>query len=442
MVGLMAIVAVMGTAIVVVRPEYGIVLFLASFFMTYRELLPTQGRFTPNNLLGLLLFALLLLKIYQEKDLWFLKEKVVQILLAIVLVFNCASIIVERQVGNPVPELDLTGQMLHDLTTRFVFLIFFVYFIRTLRQVKMILWVVLGIVVVSAISGTVNSLQGTGFDGGYRATAEWGMGAAANANRLSFFCAFGIALSWCYREAVRSRVLKLLLNAAIPVLGLAALMTGSRSGLLNLLVVCGLFAMDGRFSLKRQLHLVVLCAAILFVANDFLSTAHLERLGNIFPGNSVEVKGGRSTEKRLQTVVENSKIIARNPVFGTGIGNARWVRLQLFGSGGSPHNSYLWAATEGGVVALALYLMLFGLSMKYLVDAERKSTRQEVRAIARGLRVSLVAFLFFTFFADFWLSIITYFLVGLVIILRRIQAQELKSSVVLRMKYQKELAWG
>ena len=90
-IGLMAILAAVGAAIIFARPEFGILLFLASFFVTYGKIIPTEGRFTPNNLLGLLFTVLLLMKIYQEKNVSFLKEKVIQIFLVIVLFFHFSS---------------------------------------------------------------------------------------------------------------------------------------------------------------------------------------------------------------------------------------------------------------------------------------------------------------------------------------------------------------
>ena len=207
------------------------------------------------------------------------------------------------------------------------------------------------------------------------------------------------------KEMVHSNVLRLVLNAAIPGLAFATLLTASRSGLLNLFVVFALFAMEGKFSVKRQLHLILVAAVVTFLANDFLSGTHVERLGNIVPGSSIEEKGGGSTENRLNTLIEVSKIVAQNPILGTGIGNVRWVRLQMFGSAHhvlSPHNSYLLVLAEGGILVLVLYLLLFGLTLKYFLDAEKKSKRSEVRLIARSLRIGLIAFLFFTFFADFW----------------------------------------
>jgi O-antigen ligase len=436
MLGLAAILAALGAAIIFARPEIGIVLFLITFFVTYGRFLPTEGRFTPNNLLGLLFSVLLLMKIYRERNLSFLKERIIQILIVIILFFHLSSNILERQLGNPLPEFDLTVRMLHDLTARFLFLIFFVNFIRTLRDVKLVLWTLLGIILMSAASGVLNSLQGAGFGiGGYRASADLGIDAAANANRLAFYCVFGIAISWYYRRAV-SRHLSLLLTAAIPVLAIGALATASRSGLLNLFVIFALFAMEGRFSVKRQLNLVIVGALVVFLAGDFLSSTHVERLGNIAPGNSTAVKGGRSTERRLNTLIDGSKIIAQNPLLGTGIGNFRWVRFQNFGAATPPHNSYLWSAVEGGIPMLVLYLLLFGLSLRNLLRIENKSTNLEIQFIARGLRTGLIAFLFFSFFADFWLNVMTYILIGLAIVLKRLQAEELPGNLVGRVNYQ------
>lgn len=432
-VALSTILLALGGVVIFVRPEIGILVFLTTFFVTYGDFLPTEGRFTPNNLLGLFFTVLLLVKIYQERNLWFLKDRVVQIFLVIVLFFHFSSQILEQQSGDPFPELDATAQKLHDLTTRFVFFIFLVNFIRTLRDVKLVLWTLLGIILVSSVSGVLNSLQGAGFGiGGYRAAAEWGINAAGNANRLAFFCALGIALSWYYKQVVRSRLLSLFLNAAIPGLAIAALMTASRSGLLNLFVVFALLAMEGRFSLRRQLNLVLVAAVVIFLASDFLSDTHVERLGNIPLLSSTDATGTGSTEKRLETLTDGLKIVAADPMLGTGIGNFGWVRLQRFGTAGSSHNSYLWAATEGGVPTLVLYLLLFGLALKNFLEAERKSNRLEVRLIARGLRTGLISFLFFTFFAEFWLSIVTYVLVGLAIVLRRLQAEELTGNFGVR----------
>jgi len=417
--GLVAILAVLGTFVICIRPAIGIALFLTSFFVTYGDALAGAGRFTPNNVLGLFFAVLLIVKIYHEKGIAFLSDRIIQSFIALVLFFHLSSHILERQLGNPYPQLDLTARMLHDLTTRFAFLVFFVNFIRTIRDIKLVLWVLIGVIFLSGVSGVMNAIFGEGFGiGGYRAAADWGISAAGNANRLAFYCVLGIAIIWYYKRAVHSRAVGLVLSAAIPGLAVAALMTASRSGLLNLVAVFALVSMEGRFSLKRQLNVMLSVALVVFVAGDLLSETHLERLGNIPFISSSGSKGGSSTEKRINTLVHGAKIIADKPVAGTGIGNFRWTRLQKFGSVGPPHNSYLWAATEGGITALALYLLIFWLAFHRALEVERFSTNPELRLIASGIRTGLMSFLFFSLFADFWLNIMAYVLVGLAVALK------------------------
>jgi O-antigen ligase len=426
MIGLGAILALIATAVIFIRPAIGILVFLASFFVTYGGIIPTQGRFTPNNVLGLFFLVLTIARAYQERNLDFLKDRTLQVFTLIVAFFHLSSHILERQLGNPLPQLDLTGRMLHELTTRFIFLVFFVNFIRTLRDVKLVLYLLLGIIIVTGLSGVANALTGGGFGiGGYRAAADVGISAAGNANRLAFYCVLGIALSWYYKQVVRSRVLNLFLTGAIPGLAIAALMTASRSGLLNLFVVFGLLAMEGRFSIVKQVRLILVVGVIVFFASDFLSDTHMERLWNIPLLSSSGGKGASSTGKRLNTIIDGSKIVIDRPIFGTGIGNFRWVRLQRFGAAGPPHNSYLWAVTEGGVPTLGLYLLLFWLAFKKVLHVESHSNNREVSLIARGVRTGLLSFLFFSLFADFWLNIMTYVLVGLAIVLGRLRDEEL-----------------
>ena len=75
----------------------------------------------------------------------------------------------------------------------------------------------------------------------------------------------------------------------------------------------------------------------------------------------------------------------------------------FYGSSGHTHNSYLWALTAGGIGVFGLYLLLFYLTYRMLRQLER-SGPQELLWLSKGLRVSLVLFMIFSAFADFWLS--------------------------------------
>jgi O-antigen ligase len=217
-----------------------------------------------------------------------------------------------------------------------------------------------------------------------------------------------------------------LLTLLLPMLGVTTLMAGSRSGLLNLGVLFLLISIEGRFSAKRQLQMVIVGALIGTLAAYFLTSYHSQRLLNIIPGASIQTQGSWSTEKRVHKLEDGLAMIADHPGMGIGIGNFMWMELEYSQGAdwGPPHNSYLWATAEGGIPALLLYLLLYGVTFKTLLGVERRAIDFETRMMARGLRTAFLLFFVFSFFADFWLHIFTYLLIGLVIILRRLEIQQ------------------
>ena len=88
-------------------------------------------------------------------------------------------------------------------------------------------------------------------------------------------------------------------------------------------------------------------------------------------------------------------------------------------SAAAPHNSYLQALVEGGVVTLGLYLALFSVTIRDLVRCERSSEamararRDGLEWVLAGTRICLVPFLVFSLFADLWDLVFSYFLIGL-----------------------------
>jgi O-antigen ligase len=353
-----------------------------------------------------------------------LQERPIQIYVLLFIFILISSHIAEQRFGNPFPELDATSVKLDRLVPRFVFLLFFVNFIRTYRDVKLVLWTIVVLILLTAVSAVPGP-------GNYRVVAAMGISSAGNPNWFAFFCEFGIALIWSYRHAIRRRWQWVLFSAIVGGLAIIVLMTASRSGLLNLLLLFALLTMQGRFSIKRQLQTVLVIFLVGYLGLPLLSSSHLERLGNTLPGGSSETKGSGSGEDRIRTVKTGLKMIAREPLFGVGIGNFVWYHLQMSEAGEStaPHNSYLWAAAEGGIPVLLLYLMLFGYTFTSFRKVEQEANHPELRAIASGLRIGLLVFLSFSFFAEFWLNIMTYILVGLALVLRRLQERESLTTV-------------
>jgi O-antigen ligase len=84
-----------------------------------------------------------------------------------------------------------------------------------------------------------------------------------------------------------------------------------------------------------------------------------------------------------------------------------------------PHNAYLLALAEGGIVALSLYIALFWVTVTKLREIENDPTAmQRVREdglewVLRGTRCALLSYLVFSVFADLWTQVVFFLLVGL-----------------------------
>jgi O-antigen ligase len=210
------------------------------------------------------------------------------------------------------------------------------------------------------------------------------------------------------------------------ILTLAALTlsTASRSGFLSLGLVF-LFLLfqrgiSGSFRIGVAGSMAV-CALIFFV---FLPQAAYERLLNYSLDQSAHPEAWRSTQSRIETNEHAIETVRRAPLLGVGPGNFRWYHREhwpYFLAAGRPnHNSYLWAATEGGMLTLGLYLLLFCFIWRDLQRAQRRYTPGEpLWHVTRFLRGLMGLFLLFSVFADFWLEPHLYLLSGLSMLLAR-----------------------
>ena len=109
----------------------------------------------------------------------------------------------------------------------------------------------------------------------------------------------------------------------------------------------------------------------------------------------------------------------KNPVLGVGLGNftAERAIVDPTGMTAPPHNSYLMAWVEGGLVSLALYLAIFFGTFRALRGLERDYEARfgplGMGWLVSAMRTTLIGFLFFSFFADMWLHIFFYIILGM-----------------------------
>jgi hypothetical protein len=439
------------------QPVLGMIGLLGTLLLGLPGFLAGEGRLTANNLLGLVLLAILLIQVCTTRNIWFLKTPQV-VLFLLIGVALLLSLLYARHVYVPaapplrmlfltggvgVEAKDWTENILFTFWSRLAFLVMFVNFVRTRRHVLLILLslMVFTMAVIPSAFYNLSTYQGeediatgktvdveTGKTTEFRITSEttsW----ARNENRLAFMCNVTILLIWMFTQVFRRVAVRVVAFPLILVMAGLVLGTASRSGFLSLgLVFLFLLFQRGiRWSFRFSvIGAIVFSALVFFIA---LPKPAYERLTNLSLDQSTHPEAWRSTQSRIETNQHALEIFRSAPITGIGPGNFRWVHRERYpnsiAAGRPNHNSYLWAATEGGIITLSLYLILFVFIWRDLGAAQRRYPQDSpLWHITRFLRGFFGLFIFFSVFADFWLEPQLYLLAGLSMLLARRELEE------------------
>ncbi len=440
------VIGIVAGLLVVRRPALGILIYLTTFLFTYPAFLRGTGNFTINNMLGLTLLPLMLYGLVREGDWWIFRWRPM-VLLSLIVVSMIGSAIFYRpaiDVGRDLiaeraatsargqgEALISTRDAAAKFLTRFVFLMFLVYFVRTPRDMKLVVGTIVLCLLATYLSvSTEEGARGLG-TGRLRGMGETGTGvyAARNPNKLAYFALYCLTLLWYARRGIKAGFWYLPWAVATALVFVMIPLTGSRSGILNLLMFLAIVMLEGRFNYRK---LVGLAAVGLFfviqigfdvsVVDFFFAEDVAERLTRFdvrTEALELGLEGRGSAEGRIQTALSASRVFQYHPLFGVGIGNFTFERpiVDPFGVVGPPHNSYLWALSEGGIVAFGLYVAFFTWVWRQLRGIEWE---YEARFGALGLgwlvnatRTGMVGFMFFSFFADMWHHVLFYIVMGL-----------------------------
>ena len=410
-----ALIAVGGAVWLVDQPHWGVVILLVRMFIGGDVAwLPGSSYFKIlYEVMTALLCLPLVLAILRDRDVWVLRVPQVRILLTIGVLFLLSTWWSSLNYPvSPFPEADETRLYLTFFVGLLLFLIFFLYFITTRRRIELVAWLVITLIIMTALNASYVVWTS---DAEYvRANSDFSIG--DNANRLGFACLFGASLLWFYRAHVRSSLGKMLILLPLVLLPYTALSTGSRSSLLQLVILTLILLKEQGGRVAGRLRALLVVGAVGFFVLSIVPSAQFQRATNLNP-NSVE-RGHESAQNRRNTVFLALEVGLSNPIFGVGLGNFAWVKQAVYGypDQTKTHNSYLWALVEGGVAVLILYLLLFALTYRMFQHLERWGPREMVW-LSKGLKTNLILYLVFTVFADYWVSIYLYLFVGFAVVM-------------------------
>lgn len=429
---------ILSLALIGSRPEWGVGALLTMFTLQYpwiSRTLAGSGLLSPNNVLALLLFVIMAYWLLRDGDWSFLRSRQVQLTLIIVAGIFLSSLL------NPVESTELTSLGLTPrgqdparlMLARGLFLVLFVFFARGPRELRLLLGIFLCLSLITALTGSIAGLTGSGMlvrgGEGYRAggTAVAAR-AAVNPNRLAMTSVLAMILIWEYGQSESGRRWAWLASAAVLGLVLTVFLTASRGGLVGLALAGFLLMARRRAGARRLLYGAMLAVVAIGVIAEFVPEQNLERLGNL-PGLSQDASGaGQGSIARRQYALKVALgIFLEHPLLGVGAGN--WEKERFLRdparSVAVPHNSYMLVLAEQGLPALAVYLLLFGTTLRQLMQLEREpeamrqASREGLDWIITGTRLCLVLFLIFSLFGDLWENITMYILLGTAAVLLR-----------------------
>jgi O-antigen ligase len=252
-----------------------------------------------------------------------------------------------------------------------------------------------------------------------------------DANDFATFAVAAMPLGLYFLHTARRSLTRMLAAAALAILSLAFVYTGSRGGFVALLAVSTFILIRyTSISLRWRVRATVLIALVLLGAASERYWTQMSTILSDADYNHTDESG------RLQIWRRGIGYILDNPVFGVGPHNfqaaegmlSEFSDRQHRGIGvrwNAPHNTYLQAGAELGIPGLIVFVMLIASAFAAL-----RRTGARERALARAglartqlapaLMASLIGFVVGAFFLSLAYSEMLYTLAALAVALEKV----------------------
>jgi O-antigen ligase len=236
-------------------------------------------------------------------------------------------------------------------------------------------------------------------------------GIYANSNELALILVLTLPLCIAFLLRSQSLMRKAIWGLAALLMVYVSMLTGSRAGLLALIVSGGTslweFGVRGR---RAGLFLVAgaMSVAVIIFAGDTVKDRFDAMFGDP-PTAGANRSAYASAMEREDLFWKAVAVTADHPLFGIGPGNFN----SISGHWKDQHNTYMQMSSEGGVPAFILYILLLWCALANLRKTNRLAFPDSEEALfAMALRGSLYGFMVGSFFAASAYHFFPYFLVG------------------------------
>jgi putative inorganic carbon (HCO3(-)) transporter len=311
-----------------------------------------------------------------------------------------------------------------------VFYYFTIAFIRTEKDLKKFVFVFVGCQLFRVLEPLYLHVT-EGYWGSYASMANWEYlyrlsGAPSdvvNPNGLAFIIC--TVLPFLYLMAGLSWKGYFAAILFAPACIYALVLTGSRSGILGLVII----AVGILIKSKRRITWVLFCVLLVVVSLPLLSSDMQDRYWSIIGSGE---KNAGTAMGRVTGLGDNIVVALRRPIFGHGLGTSREVNANFGGNDQPAHNLYAEVAQELGFVGLVIFILLLKSIYSGFAECKRAYNRQDVSVFLRRTVDSMQVLLVMNFvfsFASYGLSSYEwYFLGGFSIVMQRLALETLPKA--------------
>jgi O-antigen ligase len=194
---------------------------------------------------------------------------------------------------------------------------------------------------------------------------------------------------------------------AILIMIYAVFRTGSRGGFLSLVIATAICLWEFSIRGKRR-YLLVLVAVACGMFWQSSGAVLIGRLKGTLDPKQDTASAFDSAQQRQLLFWRSIEVTAEHPLFGVGPGNF----AEVSGNWHVTHNSFTQVSSEGGLLALVVYLLILSRGFKNVRATKRLTTgKGELSLWAKALRASLFAYVIGSLFASTAYESFPYFLV-------------------------------
>lgn len=209
-----------------------------------------------------------------------------------------------------------------------------------------------------------------------------------NSNQLAWVAnntiPFLFYLGWQQKKVFLKLAAAALLGLCLYVL----MLTGSRSGLISLLITIAGILWLGENRLKRFTVGLLIIVPVFFLVSAQMDMGLKERYRSIFDRSAV---GGDTASGRIKGLKTTLNTVWNAPIFGHGIGTSSEVNVNVAGGRAQlAHNLYIEVLQEVGIAGFLLFMLYIRSIVTALLSAKRRLDDATASGFTRNLVYALL----------------------------------------------------